>query len=368
MPDRAWRSGVWAAVALWAGLRALSITAVALSPARGHRSVLSLLTGFDGAYYIDIAVHGYDHGPTDGDPRSSLAFHPLLPWLIRAAHTVGIPATPAALAIAAAAGVAAAAVLYHLGRAVSGPRAGMLTVVLWAVLPHAVVQSMAYTETMFTLAAAGTMLLLMRHRWVWAGVVCGVSGLIRPTATALVGTVAVLALMALVRRQHGFGPLIAAALAPAGLLGYWAWVAARVQRVDGWFWVQATGWHTHFDGGQATVGQVVASLMGRQPMGYVVTSVVVVAAGVATVWAVADRRIPVPVRVYALLMFVMVAGAAGSYHSKGRLLIPAVVMLLPAAAALAAARPRTAVIIVVAAATASHVYGAYLLTVWHLSP
>ena len=256
------------AVGAWAALRLSGLVAVYLSRNRGDRSLSSLLTGFDGDYYLGIASGGYDHGPqpvgSGGLSASNLAFHPLLPALIRAVAATGISISASALVVAALTGLAAAIAIYQCGEFLYGGRVGVLMTVLWGALPHAVVESMAYTESLFTAFAAWTVLALVRRRWVTAGLVCCLAGLVRPSAAALIATVGVVALVAILRRQDGWRPWAAVALAPIGLFGYWIWVGIRLDRLDGWFWVQRTGWGAHFDGGRETVGQVIRESRNRR--------------------------------------------------------------------------------------------------------
>lgn len=360
------------AVGGWAVLRLLGLAVLYFGRDRADRSLGTLLTSYDAQWYLSIAQQGYDHGPqpdgAGGLTASNLAFHPLLPTLIRALLALGVPATAAALAVTALAGLAAAAAIYRLGEVLHGARVGVLLVLLWGALPHAVVQSMAYTESLFTALVAVTLLALVRGRWVAAALCCVVAGLTRPTATALVATVGVVALVAICRRRDGWRPWAAVLIAPAGLLGYWAWVAARVGRLDGWFWLQYEGWHTYFDGGRATVGQLVVGFLDPKLPGYLATSVVVTVFGVLTVLLVAHRQAPLPVLVFSVAIFVVVVGSAGSYHSKGRLLVPAFSTLLPLASAFVGARTLSVLSSFAAVAATSLLYGGYLLTVWPLSP
>ncbi|MGV9804472.1 hypothetical protein [Micromonospora chersina] len=85
-------------------------------------------------------------------------------------------------------------------------RVGLTLVALWALLPHAVVQNMAYTETIFTALVAWTLYALLRRQWLTAGLLCLVAGLSRPTATTVAAAVGLTALVAIVRRQDGWRP------------------------------------------------------------------------------------------------------------------------------------------------------------------
>src|SRR5690606_36045782 len=154
---------------------------------------------------------------------------PLYPGLIALLDPV-LPGGPqaAGLAISWLAGPAAAWGLFAIGAHLRDRRTGVLLVALWAVLPHAVVQSMLYTETLFTALAAWSLYALLRRRWLTSGALCLAAGLLRPTAGALVLAVGLAALAAVWRRRDGWRPWVAGLIAPLGLLGYLGWVAHRL--------------------------------------------------------------------------------------------------------------------------------------------
>ena len=71
-----------------------------------------------------------------------------------------------------------------------------------------------------------------------------------------------------------------------------------------------------------------------------------------------------PIVVYGLLVMVLVVGQAGYYHSKPRLLLPALVTILPAAYVAGRARPRAAALGLIGYALFGLWFGAYMTTVW----
>lgn len=361
------------ALAAYMLLRAFGLAVLALFAHRFERDLWELLGRFDGTWYVQIAEHGYDRaipiGPDGGYATTNLAFFPLYPGLIALLDPV-LPGGPraAGLAISWVAGLAAAWGLFAIGTHLRGRRTGLLLVALWAVLPHALVQSMAYTETLFTALAAWSLYALLRRRWLTSGALCLAAGLVRPTAGALGLAVGLAALVAVWRRRDGWRPWATGLIAPLGLLGYLGWVALRLGRLDGYLHVQAAAWHLSFDGGRDTYRNLLAILTKTtHPLSrYVVTAVLAVAVGLFILAAL--DRLPWPLLVYTGSVLVMALGTAGYYHSRARLLIPAFALLLPPAVGLAAARTRTVVVVVGLLAVASAWYGAYLSLLWRYSP
>ncbi|MGV9762659.1 hypothetical protein [Micromonospora tulbaghiae] len=353
------------ALALYAVIRLIGVLAVYVWARSLSLSPVRELTLSDATYYLAIAQRGYD-----GYARvqSDMAFFPLYPALIGVVERL-TPLGPrtAGLAVATLAGLVAAWALYAIGSYLHNRRTGVLLAALWAALPHAVVQSMAYSETLFTALAAWTLYALLRRNWLTAGVLCLFAGLTRPTASSLIPVVGLAALLAVVRRRDGWRPWVAMLLAPAGWLGYLAWVGVQTGRPDGWFHIQSAGWRSHFDFGVDTFqrGREVLAVSATPQM--LVVSVVLLLALMFFVLSVIDRQ-PWELLLFSGLMLVTTLGAAGYYHSKGRFLVPAFALLLPAAVGLARAGRARAVTVLVALTAFSTYFGGYLLLIWTRSP
>ncbi|WP_141714295.1 hypothetical protein [Micromonospora inyonensis] len=301
------------ALAAYTAVRVFGVLVVYVWARNAGESPASVLSKNDGLYYLSIARVGYD-----GYARvqSDMAFFPLYPGLVAVADVVspfGLRET--ALLVGSAASLAAAWGLFALGNHLHGRSVGVLLAVLWGVLPHAVVESMSYSEGLFTALAAWTLYALLRERWLTAGALCLLAGLARPTASALIAVVGLAALVAVVRRRDGWRPWAAGALAPLGWLGYLAWVGRQTGRADGWFHIQEAGWGSSFDFGVFFVQrgrEVLAAPSGLQL--YVVTGVCLVAI-MLFVLSVLDRQ-PWQLLLYAGLLLATTLGAAGYYHSK----------------------------------------------------
>ncbi|WP_412742367.1 hypothetical protein [Krasilnikovia sp. MM14-A1004] len=331
-----------------------------------------LLVDWDTLRYLDIVTRGYDVAipvrPDGSLGYTNLAFFPLYPALV-AIVDPALPGGPdiAAVVVSWSAGLAAAWGLYAIGRDVRDQRTGVMLAGLWAVVPHAVVESMGYAETSFTALAAWSLFAVLRRRWITAGLLCFFAGLARPTAMALAFAVALALLVPLCRGQDGWRPWIASLLAPAGLLGYVAWVGLRLGRIDGYLHVQRDAWHMSYDGGQYTVHILRRLLTHPAELGQYVTTFVLVVALALMVLLVVDTA-PWPLVVYAGLVLAIVLGGAGYYHAKARLLLPAFPLLLPVAYALAGARRSVLVVVFIVLAITSTWYGIYLRLVWTHSP
>lgn len=220
---RSWGPDVRAALPGWVAARALVavawLVALVLVEVRldGVRSVTmgQGLFAWDGAYYRDIAVGGYD-----AVERGALRFHPLLPMLGQSGLGV--------LLVANLGGLLAGAVVHRLvveqlDNADLARRAATLV----GLAPPAFSTVWAYAEGPFLALAAGQLLALRRGRWWWAAALGALAALARPTGLLLAIPAAIVA----VRRRSWWPPradFVAAVVAPAVAMGgYLGWVGDR---------------------------------------------------------------------------------------------------------------------------------------------
>ncbi|MFI8518515.1 hypothetical protein ACIGEZ_11925 [Streptomyces sp. NPDC085481] len=374
----------WAALGGYAATRLLGLAALAVaSAATGEDGWHRLKGRWDSVWYTRIAEHGYGYEVTlpGGAVHADLAFFPLFPALERAVSAVlPVDAATAGLLLSWAASLAAAWGIHAVGAHVAGPRAGVVLAVLWGVYPTAFVQSMAYTETLFTALAAWSLLAVLRERWILAGTLCALAGLTRPTAAALIAAIGITALATLVREFRGreprapretapganraphpgrlrrIAPVVAGALlAPLGWLAYIVYVGVLQGGATAYFDVQAA-WGNSIDGGVA-LARFIAGLPWPAALG------LCAALGLLG-WLVAlcvRQRQPLPLLVYTVAVVAVSLVGAAYFGSRPRLMMPAFGLLLPPAAALARLRTRTAVPVLAGLALASACYGAFTL-------
>ncbi|MFD3994095.1 hypothetical protein [Streptomyces sp. NPDC058583] len=348
------------AVGGYAVTRLIGLAVLAIASAVTGEDGLHRLKGrWDSVWYVRIAENGYGYQATlpNGDVHPDLAFFPLLPALERGLSAVlPLDAPTAGLLVSWTAGLAAAWGMYRCGAHAFGTRAGILLAVLWGVYPTAFVQSMAYTETLFTAFAAWSLYAVLRGRWILAGVLCVAAGLTRPTAVALIAALGITALVTLVRDRRLPARTVAGVLiAPLGWLAYIAYVGVRQDSATAYFDVQAA-WGNSIDGGVA-LARFIAGLPWPAVLGLCAALALL---GRLVALCVRQRQ-PLPVLVFTIgVVFVSLVGAA-YFGSRPRLMMPAFGLLLPPAVALARLRVRTAVPVLGGLALASAVYGAFTL-------
>ncbi|MFF7093435.1 glycosyltransferase family 39 protein [Streptomyces rubradiris] len=366
----------------YAAVRALGLAVLAgWSAARGKSAHTLLTARWDSLWYTRVAElgYGYEVRLPNGDVHSNLAFFPLLPWLERLLHAVTpLSYADAGFVVSLLASLAAAAGIFAVADRLYGPRAGFFAVLLWAVLPVGIVQSMAYSESLFTALAAWSLYAVLTGRWVSAGVLAALAGLTRPVGAAVVAAVWTAGAISFVRdrgTRHAPGAhrdarapgaparrrVLGMLLAPLGAGGYVLWVGHRTGAGPlGYLDVQA-GWRNGFDGGYA-FARFVAGRFTSFPSALAGLGLI---AGVALlIWLYVTcvrRRQPAALLVYTGVVLALALCASSYFGSKPRLLLPAFPLLLPLAGALARRRAPVAALVTAGLAGAAAVYGAFWL-------
>ncbi|MER6687821.1 glycosyltransferase family 39 protein [Streptomyces minutiscleroticus] len=395
VPPRAGPSVRRAAPALlgYAAVRALGVAVLAVwSAARGTSAHHLLTARWDSVWYVRVAASGYGYEVRlpGGDVHSNLAFFPLLPWLERAVAAVTpLPYADAGLLVSTLASLAAAWGVFAVADLLYGRRAGICAVLAWAVLPVGVVQSMAYSESLFTALAAWSLYAVLTGRWLTAGALAAAAGLTRPVGMAVAAAVwtAAFASFARDRRAAAAGDgtrsgapdgqargaastawrratgarAVAVAVSPLGAVGYVLWVGRRTGAGPlGYLDVQA-GWGNGFDGGYAFT-RFVAGRFTSFPSALAGLALVASVALLLALYAAGVRQgQPHALLAYTGIVLALALCASGYFGSKPRLLLPAFPLLFPLARALARLRPTRSAGVLGGVAAVSAVYGAFWL-------
>ncbi|MGH4035865.1 hypothetical protein ACQB60_43995 [Actinomycetota bacterium Odt1-20B] len=367
------RRGTAVATLAFLGARLIGVTGLAVWAWSTGRAPLGLLAaGGDARWYRALAEHGYDATPAllPVPGRSPLVFFPLYPWLIRTVDTV-LPTGPvlAALLVSWTAAAVAAAGLFRVGALLHGPRVGVVLAVLWGALPHAVVESMAYTESLFTACAAWGLYVAIAGRWLPAAGLAVAAGLARPTGIAVAVAVCTGAAAEALRRHRSDEQvprtlLLALLTAPLGWGGYVLWAGARSGAGPSGYFAVQRAWGSRYDFGAGTLRRLAGSLAAGDVAPAVAAALAAAVLGALLVAGVRQRQ-PLPLLLYTATLVAIVLGGDGYVHSRPRFLLPAFGLLLPLALLVARLRLRAAAALLSAAATGSALCGCYLLA--HLS-
>jgi len=192
------------------------------------------LLAWDGTWYRDIAVRGYEALPDE-----ALRFFPAYPLVARwLAWPFGGGAGPVSwtlVLVANAASLVAAVAIYRLVVAERGDRSlARRAAVALALFPTGFVLVWAYSEALFLVCAIGVLWGVRRSRW-WGAAAFGVvAGATRPLGVLLVPAAAIELVRAVRRGERGRALVGGVAAVVAPLVGTGLWLAWSTGRTGDW--------------------------------------------------------------------------------------------------------------------------------------
>ncbi|MFM8409664.1 MAG: hypothetical protein ACKOCT_05240 [Alphaproteobacteria bacterium] len=166
----------------WAASRLLVLVVALLAVATGPGRPARALSGWDGAWYADIAREGYgfSHGGKTPHP-----FFPLLPLALRLGSTVGLPPWLAGVLLSNAALLVGLLGLHRLVSRRFGDGPARLAVWALAFFPGAAPLSMVYPEATMLALATWTFAFAEEGRTGVAGVLAALAAFARPNGAAV---------------------------------------------------------------------------------------------------------------------------------------------------------------------------------------
>lgn len=238
--------GVLGALAMFFGSRAFAAIAIVI----GNRIIpgMQLRDAFnvwDSAWYTRAMEFGYPRTIAEEGGlavQSTIAFFPGFPLLGRAVHAVvGDSYLQAGIIAALLSGAVATVLLWLLARRLADERMANRAVALFCFFPAAFAMLLPFSEGLMLSFAIGSVLALFNQRYVLAGVLAALATATRPNAVVLVAAFAWVALHA-IRERRDFRPLIPAAMAPLGIVGYFLFLKHHTGSLTAWFRIEKEGW------------------------------------------------------------------------------------------------------------------------------
>jgi hypothetical protein len=162
-------------------------------------------------------------------------------------------------------GAAATAVVWLVARHVAGREVADRAAVLFVFSPGAFVLTLVYAEALMIVTCGGCLLALLHRRWVLAGILGALATATRPNAVAVVVACAWAAGVALWNHRD-WRALFAPAIAPVGIVAFFAFLWWHTHEPLIWFRVEADGWGERFDFGVHNAGMALA--FARAPLSH----------------------------------------------------------------------------------------------------
>jgi hypothetical protein len=169
-------------------------------------SFLNLLSGWDGKFYRQIALHGYPAQlPLDAQGHvesNAWAFLPVYPWLTRGVMLVtGLSFPVAGILLAALFAACAALLLYRLLVARIGPIPALWAAAFFCFGPMTFLYETTYAESLFLALLLAALILMVSRHYLLMIPVGIAAAFTRPGELALAGALGVLFVAQLVRRD-----------------------------------------------------------------------------------------------------------------------------------------------------------------------
>jgi hypothetical protein len=212
------------------------------------------LQAWDGHWYLQVAqafypphvstVHGHIVFTAGG-------FEPFFPSLIRVLISLGLTPVQSGLLVSLTAGAVATLLVWMLGSSLVSDRVGRISAVFFAFFPGmGVAWGVLYSECVGLALVAACLLLMVRERWLWAGLVGALATATNPMALALIPAAMVPVARALWKRERP-GALITLLLTPVGFLGLAAYLGTRYHDALFWWHAQSQAWGGGIDFGKS---------------------------------------------------------------------------------------------------------------------
>lgn len=277
--------------------RAVIVAGLITASRLSGRSFPSVATRWDGRWYAELARHGYPtHLPIGHSGRiaaNTTAFFPLFPWMTKALMSVGVPYWLGGMMINLVASTAAILLIVLVGLQYLDRRSATLMGCLWTAFPVSVVLTTTYTEAIFTVFGAASLLFVLRRRWILAGLAAALAGTVRSPGIVFAGAVALGALEAIIRRRE-WRSLAGAAIAPLGFLATLGYIGYRAGRLDAWQVTEHDAWHARLTFGRGWPTFMTSSPSAPHGLPHLMTGILAAGLMVLTVLAVLLRP-PLPI-------------------------------------------------------------------------
>ncbi len=310
----------------------------------GDRDWAGLLRRGDGYWYLWIAEHGYSVGQLLGDanfndPKSNYVFYPMFPGLIKVGTYLGLSPQHSAILLNAVSVVVTAVLLYSFLTYHYSPFVSIAVPAMWVFQPFAVVLVTTLTETLFALFTVMILLAIQqKNEWLASLGVVAVC-LTRTTGAAIALAVLIYYLVQCINGSLNFRllrPKVWVLLATSFVSPfiYPAYVGMKLNRWDGYFYLQNEQWNSRFDAGKSNILKTIDSLniFDDEPTATRL-QIVAIAILISTVLflLLLVAREPILVWLPTLGVLAIAISQAAWFHVKQRFLVPAFFLFIPVA-------------------------------------
>jgi hypothetical protein len=263
----------------------------------------------DVSWYWGVSLYWYKPQANGAVPVNA-AFFPVWPAVLRACTFVAFGNKfVGALIATVLSGGASTVLVWSLASRIRGHWVADRAVILYCAFPGAMMLGAGYSEALGIALATASLLAAVNRRWLLAGLFGLLTTAEHATLAVLVPALGLAALQAIWTRRD-WRSLLAPALAPLGILGYFAWGGIRYHDYLFWSRLERKGWGQEIDFGQATWQRLTFQVPDHHL--YVALCDLMFALLVAGVILMLVARLPLLVTSYTLLLAISLVISSGS--------------------------------------------------------
>jgi hypothetical protein len=259
----------------------------------------------DSGFYWGVAAHWYAPQPNLAGAPDTAAFFPLYPALIRVCYYVVLGNKHGAGLLATVlSGAASAILVWALASRVKGRWVADRAVILYCAFPGAMMLGMMYSESLGIAVTAASLLAAVNRKWFLAGLFGLLATAEHPTLVVIVPALGLTALHAIWTRRD-WRSLLAPALAPFGILGYFAWIGTRYHNYLFWFQLERKLWGQKVDFGRTELKLITFRWLGTSAAkhaDYQLLCIIMFWVLVIGVVLMLYARLPLPISAYTVLL------------------------------------------------------------------
>ncbi len=246
---RLWRHPFVPVLGIYLALRvALFLCNVLAATITRARDWLVPFTAWDGHWYTQVAQSWYGATALSAEHLTYAAggFEPGWPALIKFGTAFGLTYAASAYVMSIFVGAASVYMIWKLSVELLPEHSQVATAAVLAFPGAAVAFGIAYSEVLSVGCVAATLVLLLRKRWVLAGLAATVATATSSLAIVLTLVCLVEAFIA-VARNRDYRSLWAAIISPLGFLGFVAYLGYLAKDPFYWWKLQGQAWGAKID-------------------------------------------------------------------------------------------------------------------------
>lgn len=304
-------------------------------PPTATGGIFDVLNSWDGQWYYRIIREGYPRSVpahvTYGMLQARAAFFPLYPLTVRFLdHVLPGGDVFAALMMNFFLGFAAVLMIGAIARHLFDEAIAERSMILLALFPGSFVLSFAYSEALMFVLVGVCLWLLLKERWLLAGLAAALVTACRPNGIAICFACAVAALLA-IRQRRQWSALIAPALSPIGWLSFQIFISRHTGENGVWFRVQREAWKEGISFGMTAIRGISQVFVNPLSSPANLLTFVSVVSMVLLLAASFKVRLPAPVMTYSIVVLVLMLIPA-TVTARPRFLVTAFPLLIGIAA------------------------------------